>query len=56
MGHWNFDDHLTGWNNHFYDQIFKEIQSNKEGYFKCRFVWRRNSKYGKKHIKKVRGS
>lgn len=36
--------------------IFKEIQSNKEGYFKCRFVWRRNSKYGKKHIKKVRGS
>ena len=36
--------------------IFKEIQSNKEGYFKCRSMWRRNSKYGKKHIKKVRGS
>ena len=27
MGHWNFDDHLAGWNDHFYDQIFKEIQS-----------------------------
>lgn len=29
-----------GWNDHFYDQIFKEIQSNKEGYFKCRSMWR----------------
>ena len=30
MGHWNFYDHLAGWNNHFYNQISKEIQSNKE--------------------------
>ena len=36
----DFDDHLAGWNDHFYDQIFKEIQSNKEGYFKCRSMWR----------------
>ena len=35
---------------------FLEKQSNKEGYFKCRSMWRWNSKYGKKHIKKVRGS
>ncbi len=27
-------------NDHFYDQISREIQSNKEGYFKCRSMWR----------------